>query len=163
MEFLSGLGLWRRCIAVSLIVAALLLWAAMHEDVMAQESPASEASGILRVPTLIVPLAPWFDEGVGTARIPLSISHVIDEDVSFSYRTTTANVRGVERAIPGRDYRSTQGTVTIKAGSRNSYIDVEIIDDANRELASGDVFRMEFSDPVNVKLREGVYGCIHCR
>ena len=141
--FCSGL-----VVVLSFLTIALLEIAMLGSATAQAQSISTVADNDL--PILQRGFTVHFNENVGIANIQFSIDKAIDRNISFGFRTENP-MRNVERAIPGEDYKSKSGTVTIPAGRKVAEIGIEIIND-NKVEHPAEVFIIKLFDPENVVL-----------
>lgn len=88
------------------------------------------------------------DSGVRVAKVVVSLSEIVGEDVRVSYTTQD------QSAVAGYDYERSTGTAIIPAGSRSAVLPLNILGD--REVELDETFTVELSAPQGVEIAGGV-------
>lgn len=79
-----------------------------------------------------------------TFNFKVATSAIFDQDVQVKYKTEEVT------AGAGEDFTAASGTLTISAGTREAFIEVEIIADSLKE--SDEQFKVTLTDPVNATI-----------
>ncbi|MBF0265260.1 MAG: hypothetical protein HQL46_08305 [Gammaproteobacteria bacterium] len=87
-------------------------------------------------------------ESDGITNFTLQLSKPLSVDVSVDYYTKDITAQSPV------DFKSSDGTATIKAGEKSTDIPIEIIDDTNEE--SNETFNLIITNPIGVKFPYGV-------
>ncbi len=94
----------------------------------------------LKVQDLTVP------ENVGTANVKVTLNHASSQTVTVTYATRKGT------ALPGQDYRGTQGTLTFNPGETTKTIPVTVINDQVPEPT--ETFTVKLYTPVNASIAD---------
>ncbi len=94
----------------------------------------------LKVQDLTVP------ENVGTANVKVTLNHASSQTVTVTYATRKGT------ALPGQDYRGTQGTLTFNPGETTKTIPVTVINDQVPEPT--ETFAVKLYTPVNATIAD---------
>ncbi|MBJ7898842.1 MAG: hypothetical protein GC158_02725 [Cyanobacteria bacterium RI_101] len=99
---------------------------------------------VVELPTLAINNATVVEGLDNTAFLTVSLNGLFNLPVTVNYTTTPLN------ALPGEDYQSQTGTLTIAPNSQTGTISIPIINDALNER--DEAFLVTLSDPVNATL-----------